>query len=235
MNKRTALITGAAHGLGRALTLKLLQDYHIIALDKDKEGLLALDNQAQEIGFSLTLIHENLLKFSALDQIGLGILQRFQKLDLLIGNAAILGYLSPLTHMLPKDFQKIMDVNFTANWRLLRSVEPLLYKSPQGKCFFITCDPPEKTAFWGIYNASKAALEALITSYASEKQNTSLKVHLYVPPIMPTLLRNKAFPGEPTSLNPNLDNIAEDFLTHVMADDPTKPTKIHYDPEKHVK
>ena len=146
---------------------------------------------------------------------GAAIHQRFGRLDVLVGNAAVLGTLSPMGHFEPKVWDEVMAVNFTANWRLLRSLDPLLRLSPAGRAIFVTCTAArELQAYWGAYAASKAALEAMVRIYAREMAGTTaVKANLIDPGIMGTALRRKGFPGEERGKLRQPEAAAELFVT----------------------
>ena len=139
---------------------------------------------------------------TALDRLGASIFERWGKLDAFLGNAGVLGQLTPLSHLQPKIFQELLDVNVTANWRLIRSLDPLLKRSDAGRALFITSGAARKhTSYWGGYAMSKAALESLALTYAAECEGTKVKVNLLNPGPIRTAMRAKAMPGEePSSL-----------------------------------
>jgi NAD(P)-dependent dehydrogenase (short-subunit alcohol dehydrogenase family) len=139
----------------------------------------------------------NLRDFDAIDRLGASIYERWGRLDAFLGNAGVLGQLTPLAHMEPKTFQEVLDVNITANWRLIRSLDPLLRLSDAGRVLFVTSGAARKhIAYWGAYAFSKSALEILALTYAVECEPTNIKVNLINPGPMRTLMRMKAMPGE---------------------------------------
>jgi NAD(P)-dependent dehydrogenase (short-subunit alcohol dehydrogenase family) len=198
-NPRTALVTGASRGLGAELVRQLAQNgFHCIATARTIGALEALDDDVRKAGgLPLTIVPLDLSKdHDALDGLGAELQQRYGKLDVFIGNAATLGALSPVGHTDPKKFDYVMAVNVTSNYRLLRSLDPLLRQSHTGQAIFMTCSQGSKAeAFWGSYAASKAALERLVECYAHEIRNTAMQVNLIDPGSMPTKLRADAFPG----------------------------------------
>ena len=206
LNEKIILVTGASRGIGRAAA-KALADAgaHVIALARTVGGLEELDDEIQKAGGgSATLVPLDLRDYPALDRLGASIFERWGRLDGLFGNAGQLGQLSPLTHLDPKVFQEALDVNLTANWRLIRSLDPLLRKSDAGRALFVTSGAARKhTPFWGSYAVSKAALESLALTYAAECEGTAVKVNLLNPGPLRTKMRQKAMPGEdPSSLTP---------------------------------
>ncbi len=198
---RIALITGASRGIGRALALALARrGAHIVALALTQGALDELDDEIGALGGQATLVPCDLADFDALDRLGAALFERFGRLDVLVGNGGILGPLTPLAHADPKDWNKVMAVNVTANWRLIRSLDPLLRASSAGRALFITSGAAHRARmkpYWGPYAVSKAALEAIARTYAAETENTSsIKVMLANPGPLRTRMRALAMPGE---------------------------------------
>ncbi|MEP3049291.1 MAG: SDR family NAD(P)-dependent oxidoreductase [Roseibium sp.] len=217
---RVALVTGASRGIGYQLAKQLGQrGAHVIAIARTVGGLEDLDDEIQSAGGQATLVPVDLVDYDALDRLGAAIYERWQKLDVLIGNAGMLGVLSPLGHISPKDFEKTMAVNVTANWRLIRSLDPLLRQSDAGRALFLTAVQASTcTAFWGLQSVSKAAVEAMARTWANESLQTNMKINLVDPGPTRTGLRAKAMPGEvPENLaEPSL--VAEELLELVKPD-----------------
>jgi NAD(P)-dependent dehydrogenase (short-subunit alcohol dehydrogenase family) len=160
-------------------------------------ALEEIDDRVRAAGGKATLVPLDLTNAEAIDQLGGALAQRFGRLDVLVGSAAELGPLSPLGHVPPAAFARVMAVNATANWRLIRSLDPLLQASPAGRAIFVTCAQARAgKPFWGAYAASKAALEALAMAYAAENRRRAVRVNLIDPGIMRTRLRAEAYPGE---------------------------------------
>jgi short-subunit dehydrogenase len=195
---RIALVTGASRGIGRASAIALAKaGAHVILVARTVGGLEETDDEIQKAGGSATLVPLNLRDFDAIDRLGASIYERWGKLDALLGNAGVLGQLTPLAHLEPKTFQEVMEVNVTANWRLIRSLDPLLRQSDAGRVLFVTSGAARKhIPFWGAYAMSKSALEILALTYAVECEPTNIKVNLLNPGPMRTLMRKKAMPGE---------------------------------------
>jgi NAD(P)-dependent dehydrogenase (short-subunit alcohol dehydrogenase family) len=195
---RIALVTGASRGIGRASAIALAQaGAHVILVARTVGGLEETDDEIQKLGGSATLVPLNLRDFDAIDRLGASIYERWGKLDAFLGNAGVLGQLTPLAHLDPKTFQEVLEVNVTANWRLIRSLDPLLRLSDAGRVLFVTSSAARKhVAFWGGYALSKSALEILALTYAVECEPTNIKVNLINPGPMRTLMRKKAMPGE---------------------------------------
>jgi NAD(P)-dependent dehydrogenase (short-subunit alcohol dehydrogenase family) len=204
-DKRITLVTGASRGIGHAAAIALAQaGMHVILVARTTGGLEEVDDAIQNAGGSSTLVPLNLRDFDALDRLGASIFERWGRLDAFFGNAGVLGNLSPLTHLDPKVFQEAIEVNVTANWRLIRSLDPLLRKSDAGRVLFVTSGAARKhTPFWGSYAVTKAALESLALTYAAECESTNVRVNLLNPGPLRTKMRAKAMPGEdPQSLEP---------------------------------
>jgi NAD(P)-dependent dehydrogenase (short-subunit alcohol dehydrogenase family) len=201
---KIALVTGASRGIGRATAISLArQGAHIVALARTVGGLEELDDEIKKEGSSATLVPLDLRDFDALDRLGASLHERFKKLDVLVGNAGQLGTLSPLGHLDPKVWDEVFAVNVTANWRLIRSLDPLLRASEAGRAVFVTSGITYRArAYWGLYAASKAALEMIVRVYAEETAKTNVKVNLFNPGPIRTRMRAKAMPGEdPTTLD----------------------------------
>ena len=198
---RIALVTGASRGIGRALALALARrGAHVVALARTQGALDELDDEIGAMGGQATLVPCDLADFDALDRLGAALFERFGRLDVLVGNGGILGPLTPLAHADPKDWNKVMAVNVTANWRLIRSLDPLLRASSAGRALFITSGAAHRARmkpYWGPYAVSKAALEAIARTYAAETENTCpIKVMLANPGPLRTRMRALAMPGE---------------------------------------
>ncbi|MBM3552007.1 MAG: SDR family NAD(P)-dependent oxidoreductase [Alphaproteobacteria bacterium] len=197
---RIALVTGASRGIGRALALELARDgAHIVALARTQGALEELDDEIRALGGEATLVPCDLADFDALDRLGAALFERWGRLDVLVGNASLLGPLSPLAHVDPKDWNRVMAVNVTANWRLIRSLDPLLRASGAGRVVFLTSGAAHRATmkpFWGAYAISKAALEAMARTYAAEVAGDGVTVMLANPGPLRTRMRAQAMPGE---------------------------------------
>ena len=198
MKDRVALITGASRGIGRAVAIELARHgIHIIALARTQGALEELDDEIVALGSSATLVPLNLTDFDALDRLADAISERWGKLDMLFGNAGMLGPLTPLNHVSQKEWQDVIDTNVTANWRLIKAMDGLLRASDAGRAAFVTSGAAHKcTAYWGPYAISKAAVEALARTYAAETATTGIKVMLINPGPLRTRMRADAMPGE---------------------------------------
>jgi len=211
---KIALVTGASRGIGRATAIALARaGAHVVALARTVGGLEELDDEIRKEGSSATLVPLDINDFAALDRLGASLFDRFKKLDILVGNAGQLGTLSPLGHIDPKIWDDVVAVNVTANWRLIRSLDLLLRASDAGRAVFISSGVANNIRpYWGLYAMSKAALEVLARTYAAETANTKVKVNLFNPGPIRTVMRAKAMPGEdPMTLN-TPDQAAEAIL-----------------------
>jgi len=216
---KTVLITGATRGLGQQLALSLAkQGAHIIALGRTVGALEELDDQIKSLGGQSTLTPIDLTDIETIDALGPTLYPRFNTLDLFIANAAYLGTLSPITHTKTQEWNKILTTNLTANFALVRTLDPLLRQAKSATALFIT-DQNENNrsaAYWGPYSASKAALEALVSSYAKEIQETNVKAITINPSPMATALRRKAYPGENQSSLATTQSTAQIILEKLL-------------------
>jgi len=207
---RIAVVTGASRGIGRAIALELARaGAHIVALARTQGGLEEIDDEIKALGSNATLVPVDLKDSPAIDRLGAAIHERWGKLDILVGNAGILGKLSPLGHIEPKTWDEVMAINVTANWRLIRALDPLLRQSDAGRAMFITSGASHRCyAYWGPYSVSKAALEALVKTYAAEIATTPVKANLYSPGPTRTRMRAQAMPGEDPLTLPTPEDVA---------------------------
>ncbi len=208
---RVALVTGASRGIGLATALALgRMGAHIIATGRSTRLLEALDDMLVGEGLErATLTPFNLRDFPAIDRLGQAIFERWGKLDILVGNAGQLGQLGPIGHVTPDAWTELLEVNLTANWRLIRSLDPLLRISDAGRAVFLTSGAARaERAYWGPYAVTKAALDALVKSYAAELIETNVRANLFSPGAVRTAMRAKAMPGENPETLPHPDLIA---------------------------
>jgi len=202
LSGRIALVTGASRGIGRAVAKRFAEEgAKVIAVARTLSDLETLDDEIKAAsGQNAVLVDKDLTQFETLDQIGEALFSRYKRLDVVVGAAGMLGQLSPVGHVLPDIWDKVFALHVTANWRLLRSVDPLLRQSDSGRAIFVTCAQGTKPSpFWGAYGASKAALDQMVLTYAHEVQETLVKANLIDPGPVRTALRLKAFPGEDES------------------------------------
>jgi NAD(P)-dependent dehydrogenase (short-subunit alcohol dehydrogenase family) len=198
LHDRLALVTGASRGIGRAVALALArQGAHVVASARTVGGLEDLDDEIRAQGGKATLLELDLRQGEKIDQLGPTLYQRWGRLDILIGNAGILGPLSPLHHVTEEAWNAVIDINLSANWRLIRTLDPLLKRSDAGRAVFVTSGASTgKEAYWGPYAVSKAGLDALVKTYAQEIADTPVRANLINPGAVRTQMRAKAFPGE---------------------------------------
>jgi NAD(P)-dependent dehydrogenase (short-subunit alcohol dehydrogenase family) len=214
LSGRLALVTGASRGLGRAIALKFAEEGADLVLVARTVGALEeLDDQIKALGRNATLVPLDITDYDALDRMGQALYDRFKKLDVLVGNAAMLGILSPLAHVDPKIWKSTLDLNLTANWRLLRSMDPLLRSSDSGRAIFVTSGITQRTVpYWGPYTIAKSALEAMVRMYAAEVAHTNVRANLVNPGPMRTAMRAEAFPGEDPQSVPAPEQLADAFV-----------------------
>lgn len=208
LQDRIALVTGASRGIGRAVALRFAEEgATVIAVARTKGALEELDDAIKaRTGRNAILVAENLRDGDKIDQMGAALFQRFGRLDVLVGNAGSLGMLAPLGHVGIKQFDEVMATNVTANWRLIRSLDPLLRASDAGRAIFVTSGVAQADGrpYWGPYAAAKAALEVLVKTWAHEVENVSaVRANLIDPGRVRTRMRSQAYPGEnPETLPP---------------------------------
>jgi NAD(P)-dependent dehydrogenase (short-subunit alcohol dehydrogenase family) len=214
LNGRIALVTGASRGIGRAVALGLAKaGAHVIITARSLSQLENLDDEIQSAGGTATLLQLDLTKGDRIDQLGPTLFQRWEKLDILVANAGILGPLSPLGHTTEDGFLTTIEINLIANWRLIRTLDPLIKRAEAGRAVFSTSGAASgKYAYWGPYAASKAGLEALAKSWAAELENTPVRVNLINPGATRTQMRAKAFPGEDPNTLPLPEELVPLFL-----------------------
>ena len=207
---RYALITGASRGIGAAVAKRFAQEgAHVILTARTVGGLEETDDAIkQATGNNATLVPLDLRKFEQIDSLGAAIYERFGRLDIVVGNAGVLETLGPVAQFDPKLWQRIMDTNVTANYRLIRSMDRLLRASDAGRAIFVTSGAAKAPyPYWGPYAVSKAALEMMVKTYALEIAKSNLRVNLVDPGVVRTKMRVQAFPGE----NPETLRAPEDI------------------------
>lgn len=212
---RLALITGASRGIGAAVARRFAAEgAQVILTARTVGGLEEVDDEIRRAGgLPATLVPLDLREPDKIDALGPSLLERYGRLDVLVGNAAILGTLSPLAHGDPATWQAVMDINLSANFRLIRSLDPLLRRSEAGRVIFVTSGAAARPiAYWGAYAASKAALEMLAGVYAAETAKTKVRVNLLDPGAVRTIMRAQAFPGEDPESLPAPEAITDGFV-----------------------
>lgn len=212
---RVAVVTGASRGIGHALALALAKaGAHIVALARTEGALTGLDDEIRAFDpAGATLVPLDLGDFDAIDRLGAALYERHGRLDILIGNAGLLGPITPIAHIEPKDWDKVMAINLTANYRLIRSFDLLLRNAPAGRAVFVSSSAAQNPrAFWGTYAVSKAALESLVRTYALEIEQSNATANLLNPGRMRTRMRATAMPGEDPLTLKTPDELAPDVL-----------------------
>ncbi len=215
LENRIAVITGATRGIGRAVAGRFAAEgAELILIGRTTGALEEVDDEVRAAsGRNATLVPMDLTDFDAIDRLGAAIFERHGKLDILVGNAGMLGNLSPLAHTDPKVWDQVMAINTTANWRLIRSFDPLLRTSDAGRVVMVTSTVGhEPRAYWSAYAVSKAALEMATRIYAEETVKTNVKVNILNPGATRTNMRARAFPGEDPETVKAPASITEDFV-----------------------
>ena len=199
-----ALVTGASRGVGAAVAVSLARaGAHVVAIARTVGGLEELDDRIRAAGGSATLVPLDLKDGAGIDRLGGELHERYGRLDVMVGNAGMLGPLSPLGHVQPNAWDEVIAINLTANFRLIRSMDPLLRAAPAGRVVFVSSGVAATCrAYWGPYAVSKAGLEALAHTYANETSNSQVRVNVVNPGPTRTRMRAQAMPGEdPASLD----------------------------------
>jgi NAD(P)-dependent dehydrogenase (short-subunit alcohol dehydrogenase family) len=216
---RLALVTGASRGIGYFIAKHMAAaGAHVIAVARTVGGLEELDDEIKAEHTrtgkgEATLVPLDLANMEGIDRLGGAIHERWGKLDILVANAGVLGTISPIGHVEAKTFEKVMTVNVTSTWRLIRSVDPLLRLSDAGRAVILSSNAAHSArAFWGPYAASKAAVETLMRSWADEAKNYPLRVNAADPGATRTAMRAQAVPGEDPETLPHPSEIAARIL-----------------------
>jgi NAD(P)-dependent dehydrogenase (short-subunit alcohol dehydrogenase family) len=211
---RVALITGASRGIGAAVAAGFAREgAHIVLAARTVGGLEEVDDAIRAEGGAATLVPFDLREFVKIDELAAALLDRYGRLDILVGNAGEFGVFSPLGHIPPGIWGEVMDLNLTANWRLIRAMDPLLRAAPAGRAIFVTSAiGHDSLAYWGPYAVSKVGLEMLVRIYAAEVAKTGVRANLIDPGPLRTRLRARAFPGEDPNSHPPPESITDLFV-----------------------
>ena len=213
---RIALITGASRGIGAAVARRFAAEGASVVLTaRTTAGLEEVDDAIRRSGGAAgaaTLVPLDLLEPVEADKLGPAIAERFGRLDILVGNAGVLGTLTPVHQIEPSEWDEVLAVNLTANWRLIRTLDPLLRRSDAGRAMFVSSGVAGGKAYWGSYAVSKTALEALVFTWAQETAKTNLRINLIDPGGVRTIMRATAFPGEDPMSLPAPDEITDVFV-----------------------
>ena len=217
---KIALITGASRGIGAAVAEAYAREgAHLVLAARTVGGLEEVDDKVRAAGGTATLVPLDLREFVKIDELAAAIHQRYGRLDILVGNAAEFGTFSPLGHIDPVLWQEVIDLNLTANWRLIRAMDPLLRIAPHGRAIFVTSGIARNPrAYWGPYAVSKAGLEALVKTYAAELATTNVRANLIGPGVVRTRLRARVFPGEDPMTLPLPETVTEAFVQLALDD-----------------
>ncbi|MER9136430.1 SDR family NAD(P)-dependent oxidoreductase [Mesorhizobium sp. M0830] len=208
---RVAVVTGASRGIGYFIAKELAAaGAHVVAVARTVGGLEELDDQIKAAGGQATLVPLDLADMAGIDRLGGAIHERWGKLDILVANAGVLGVISPIGHVEARTFEKVMTINVTSTWRLIRSVDPLLRLSDAGRAIILSSNAAHSArAFWAPYAASKAAVETMMRSWAHETQSLPLRVNAADPGATRTAMRAQAVPGEDPATLPHPSEIAK--------------------------
>lgn len=214
LKDRIALITGASRGIGAAVAERYAAEgAHVILVARTVGGLEETDDAVRAAGGTATLVPLDLTDFDRIDEMGAALHERFGRIDVLVGNAAVLGLVTPLTHLDPDVWQKTLDTNLTVNWRLIRSIDPLLRASGSGRAIFVTSGVTRGVfPYWGPYAVSKAGLEMLVKIYAAEAESHGVRANIINPGVVRTDMRATAFPGEDPNTLPDPAAITDTFV-----------------------
>ena len=215
LSGKVALITGASRGIGAAVAERFAgEGAHLVLAARTIGGLEEVDDAVRAARGSATLVPVDLRDFVKIDELAAALFERWGRLDILVGNAAEFGVFSPLGHIDPATWAEVMDLNLTANWRLIRAMDPLLRVAPAGRAIFVTSGVARGVfPYWGPYAVGKAGLEMLVKIYAGEIAKTGVRANLIDPGIVRTRLRARAFPGEDPRRLPPPESVADAFLT----------------------
>lgn len=214
MGGRVALVTGASRGIGQAVAVALARTgVHVVITGRVQGALEETDDLVRAAGGTASLLPLDLADGAGVDSLGPSLFAKFGRLDVLVSNAGVLGALMPVAHITPQVWADAMTVNVTTQWRLIRTLAPLLLASPAGRAVFVTSRIARApTAYWGAYGASKAALEHLALTWAAEVETTRLRINLFDPGPVATGMRMLAFPGEDPATLPRPDDVAPDVV-----------------------
>ena len=211
---KIALITGASRGIGAAVAERFAREgAHVVLVARTTGGLEEVDDAIRAAGGSATLVPLDLREFAKIDELAAALYERYGRLDILVGNAAAFGTFTPLPHITPKEWGEIIDLDLTANWRLIRAVDPLLRAAPAGRAIFATSRiARDALPYYGVYAVAKAGLETMVRIYAGEIAHTAVRANLIDPGPVRTRLRAAIFPGEDPAKVPEPESVMGAFL-----------------------
>src|SRR6059058_3771565 len=224
LSGKLALVTGASRGIGAATAEALAAaGAHVILVARTSSALEEVEERIHDTGGSATIAPLDLTEGEAIGKLAGAVAERWAKLDILVLNAAMLGSLTPVQDIDPKEYSRLLSLNLLANQALIAAFDPLLKRAEHADVVALTSSVgSEPRAFWGAYGSSKAALEALLGAYADETEYTGrLNVHIIDPGATRTRMRALAFPGEePGSVKPP-EVVARNIVERLLADVPT--------------
>ena len=227
---KTALVTGASRGIGRSIALSLAKaGAHVLALARTAGALEELDDEIKTAGGKATLIPMDLVEGDGVEKLAGALIDRFEALDILVLNAASLGELAPVADIDPKVWKHTLDLNVTANWRLVRALDPMLRKSADARIIGLSSRVGGEAAkpFWGVYGVSKAAFEMLLETYAAEMTKTNVNVAVINPGAMRTDMRALAMPGEDPQSLPHPDELLP-LVHHLLTRAGQTPLRVSF-------
>jgi len=217
---KIALITGANSGIGKELSIGISKlKFHVLLLGRNLNRLKKVNDEIEINNGNSTIVNLDLKDFQGIDRLGFEICKKFKKLDLLILNAGILGTLGPIHHQDPIEFEEVIQINLISNFRLIRSLEPLLKKSKKANVIFISSGAAHGSkAYWGAYSVSKAALEQLANVWSAETRKNNIKIHIINPGATRTNMRAKAMPGENPESIQSAERSANKIINQIKND-----------------
>ena len=216
LSGRIALITGASRGIGRAVARRFAAEgAQVVLTARTVGGLEELDDEIRDASagaVEATLVPLDLRRGEDIDKLAPAIAERFGRLDILVGNAGLLGTMTPVHQIQPDEWDEVIAVNLTANWRLIRALDPLLRASDAGRAMFVTSGVAGGRAYWGTYAVTKTALEGLVRTWVQETAETALRINLINPGAVRTGMRAEAYPGEDPMTLPAPDTVTDLFV-----------------------
>jgi len=232
LRDRVAVVTGATRGIGRAVAVGLAgAGATVVAIGRKEADLEALDDDLRAVGRPGVLVPLDLRRYSQIDQLGGALAERFRRIDILVAAAALRGKLSPVAQSDTRTWEEVIKVNLTAQYRLIRSFDPLLRAAPAGRAVFFTDGVAlEPRSFFAPYAPTKAALENMVETWAMELRQTRVRVHLVDPGPRRTKMREEAYPGEKPENVPTPDDLVPDLLALLSADADSQMLRISLRP-----
>ena len=228
---KLALVTGASRGIGAATAEALAAaGAHVILVARTASALEQVDDRIHEAGGSATIAPLDLTEGESIGKLAVAAAERWEKLDILVLNAATLGSLTPVQDIDPKEYSRLLSLNLLANQALIAAFDPLLKRAEKADVVALTSSVGmEPRAFWGAYGSSKAALETLLGAYADETEHSGrIRVHIVDPGATRTRMRALAYPGEePESVKP--PEIVGQAIVERLLDDTASREKIRVD------